>query len=165
MIDLYVIPCGAQKLDRPAPARDLYTSPIFRSALATAEALEDEDHHFGAQSDVLILSALHGLVDPDAVLDPYDLRMGAPGSITVEALAEQLAAALGAPSFEALPWCDLPDARVTSFLPRAYRVALARAAELVNDAADADAVTIHDVYEAAPGIGYQCGVLASLARH
>jgi hypothetical protein len=61
---LYLIACSARKLDKPAKARDLYKGQAF--ALATKAA---------AGADVLILSALHGAVDPDAVLSPYDVTL------------------------------------------------------------------------------------------
>lgn len=62
-----LVGCGKQKLTHAAPARELYTGPLFRSSLAVAEA------EFGA--DVWILSAQHGLVDLDEQLEPYDLTL------------------------------------------------------------------------------------------
>lgn len=62
-----LVGCAAAKLKRPAPARDLYTSALFRKAAAYAEANSDRWY---------VLSALHGLVDPDTVLAPYDVRLG-----------------------------------------------------------------------------------------
>jgi hypothetical protein len=58
-----IVGCGSQKLDRPAPARELYTSQLFRKSLAYAE------QHCEV---VYIASALHGLVELDRVLAPYD---------------------------------------------------------------------------------------------
>jgi hypothetical protein len=66
MKPLFVIACSGAKLDRAAPARELYTSQLFRKARAYAEL-------HGA--DWLILSALHGVVEPDRVIEPYDQRM------------------------------------------------------------------------------------------
>lgn len=82
---LVVIGCGAAKLDRPAPAADLYVGSYFRLALAAAQQLADRD-------DVLVLSALHGLLGLGDVVAPYDLTMGQPGSVTAQQLAEQAAA-------------------------------------------------------------------------
>ena len=48
-----LVGCGKSKLDRSAPARDLYTGLLFKAALAVAEA------EFG--EDVWILSAKHDL--------------------------------------------------------------------------------------------------------
>lgn len=59
--------CVSQKRDRACAARDLYTSPLFRYRRVYAEG------HGGAW---FVLSALHGLVAPDQVLEPYDLRLG-----------------------------------------------------------------------------------------
>lgn len=85
---LVVVPCGARKLDAPAPAAELYTGPLFRSAWAAAGRLGHR---------TVILSARHGLVSPDTVLEPYERRLGDPGSVTVEELAVQ-AAELGRPT-------------------------------------------------------------------
>jgi len=60
---LVLIPCGKVKATEPRPARDLYLGSSFRLARTAAEA----DGRRWA-----ILSALHGIVDPDKVLVPYD---------------------------------------------------------------------------------------------
>jgi hypothetical protein len=61
--DVVLVGCVKQKLDRSAPARDLYISTLFRKERAYAEAV-------GAPW--FILSAEHGLVAPDDVLEPYE---------------------------------------------------------------------------------------------
>lgn len=61
-----LVSCTAMKLDRAAPARELYTSQLFRSSL---RYLEPRCEH------VFVLSALHGLVELDRVLAPYDHRL------------------------------------------------------------------------------------------
>lgn len=58
-----LVSCVKSKLDHPAPARDLYVSPLFRGARHAAERSCDR---------WFILSALHGLVPPDRVLEPYE---------------------------------------------------------------------------------------------
>lgn len=60
-----VILLGCVKLKRAsrAPARDLYISPLWCGRRAYAEA---------CGLPWLILSAEHGLVDPEQPLDPYD---------------------------------------------------------------------------------------------
>lgn len=63
MKPLYLIACSAAKLDHSAPAAQLYTGQAFRLAMAAAER---------AGADVLILSALHGAVDPTQQLQPYN---------------------------------------------------------------------------------------------
>jgi uncharacterized protein involved in type VI secretion and phage assembly len=55
------------KLDHAAPAAELYTGQAFKLAMRAAEA---------AEADVLILSALHGVIKPDDVINPYDCYLG-----------------------------------------------------------------------------------------
>jgi hypothetical protein len=62
-IPLYLIACSNAKLDTAAQARDLYQGQAFRFAMAAAER---------AGADVLILSALHGVIDPEQNIAPYD---------------------------------------------------------------------------------------------
>lgn len=59
-----LIGCGAQKLDQAAPAQDLYQGDLFRKARAYAETI-------GA--DWRILSALHGILHPSDLVEPYDV--------------------------------------------------------------------------------------------
>lgn len=84
-----IVPCGGRKLDHAAPAGDLYVGSYHRQTRKAATAVAERT---GAR--VLILSALHGLVELGTVLEPYDLRMGQPGSVTAARVAGQ-AAALG----------------------------------------------------------------------
>lgn len=62
-----LVGCGKAKLDRAAPAKDLYTGNLFRAGRDWAE--ENADEWF-------ILSALHGVIHPVQVVAPYDLHMG-----------------------------------------------------------------------------------------
>ena len=128
----YVVPCGADKAATAAPARELYAGQMFRHTLAAAEAMAATE-----DARVLILSARHGLVDPDAVIAPYEQRIGAPGSITADELAAQ-ALALG------IDW----GAQVYGMLPRAYL----RTHDTALSKLD---VYVQDVYEATAGIGEQ----------
>lgn len=64
MLRIVTVGCGAEKLDRAAPARDLYTGALFRGSLAYAERL--------APDAIYILSALHGLLQLDTVIEPYN---------------------------------------------------------------------------------------------
>lgn len=61
-----LIACSAQKLARPAPARELYCSPLFCKSLAYAAPRCER---------VYVLSAAHGLVGLDEVIAPYDRRL------------------------------------------------------------------------------------------
>ncbi|MFD9006250.1 DUF6884 domain-containing protein [Streptomyces sp. NPDC059582] len=79
--ELVVIPCGSRKLDRPAPAADMYVGSYHRACRKGAEALRPDR--------LLILSARHGLLDLDDVIEPYDTPHGAVGSVTARLLREQ----------------------------------------------------------------------------
>lgn len=61
-----LVGCGKAKLDRAAPARELYTGSLFRAAARWADRHADRWY---------VLSAKHGVVDPDNVLDPYNYSM------------------------------------------------------------------------------------------
>lgn len=63
MTRIALIACSAAKLPHAAPVRDLYQGQLFRAARRYAEATCDRWY---------VLSALHGVVDPDQVLDSYD---------------------------------------------------------------------------------------------
>lgn len=81
-----LVSCGAQKLDQPAEARHLYTSPLFRLSLAYAE------QHC---SRVYVLSAFHGLLDLDRVVAPYNRRLPTAKRERM-AWGEHIAASIGA---------------------------------------------------------------------
>lgn len=78
-----LVSCSAQKLNRAAPARELYRSPLFRKSLAYAEPRCER---------VYVLSAAHGLVELDAVTKPYDRKLG--GKKEREAWARRVAGSL-----------------------------------------------------------------------
>ncbi|GHE98102.1 hypothetical protein GCM10014715_62820 [Streptomyces spiralis] len=79
--ELVVIPCGSRKLSAPAPAADMYVGSYHRACRKAADALQSER--------LLILSARHGLLDLDEVIEPYDTPHGAADAITAEVLLEQ----------------------------------------------------------------------------
>jgi len=58
-----LIACGKAKRQHAAPARELYTSNLFRLSVRWAERYCD---------DFYVVSAFHGLLDPDTELAPYD---------------------------------------------------------------------------------------------
>jgi hypothetical protein len=66
--DLILIGCVKSKLGHPAPAKDLYTSALFRKERAYVES---------TGKPWFILSAKHGLVAPDEVIEPYDVYLKA----------------------------------------------------------------------------------------
>lgn len=67
MTRIGLVGCASQKRTRPAPARVLYVSALFRKASEYAEATCDRWY---------VLSAKHGLVHPDEVLAPYNVKLG-----------------------------------------------------------------------------------------
>jgi len=154
-----VIPCGAGKLDRPAPASELYTGSMFRHTYENVARLAAEDRaagRGGGQVRILVLSALHGLVEVDQQIEPYDLKMGAAGSVTAEQVRAQ-AQALG------MEWGDsghydedLPG-EVYALLPKAYLAVLDEALRGVD-------VYVQDVYEGCGSIFDQRRVNAIIGR-
>ena len=61
-----LVGCVKDKAATARPARDLYLSSLFRGRRRYVEHSCDE---------WWILSALHGLVDPDEMLEPYDVAL------------------------------------------------------------------------------------------
>lgn len=128
----YIIPCGGAKLDKPAKARDLYVGQMFCNTLGAALAQVEEG------DEVLILSAKHGLLRLDDVVEPYEQQIDKAGAISVETLSAQ-AEAMG---------FDF-DAGVYAFLPKAYF-------RLLDEALRTFDCYPHQVYEASDGgIGEQ----------
>jgi len=88
--DVILIGCVSQKGQEPKPAKDLYNSPLFTRRRGYAE---------GTDRPWFILSALHGLVAPDTILEPYDRTlMDMPRAARIawgKGVVEQLEAKLG----------------------------------------------------------------------
>lgn len=63
-----LIGCGKSKRHGRSRAIELYTGPLFMARLALARAMLDG-------RDPLILSALHGVLVPRAMIDPYDVTV------------------------------------------------------------------------------------------
>ena len=86
-----LVGCVKSKLPLAAPAKDLYTSALFRGAQCSVERSCDR---------WFVLSALHGLVEPDQVLDPYEQTLNTASRSERRAWAErvlhQVEATLGA---------------------------------------------------------------------
>lgn len=87
-MNVVLIGCSKEKLDHEAPARRLYQGRLFLAAVAYAEAI-------GARW--FVLSAAHGLVDPDETIAPYDVTLNTMGDAQRSAwgarVAQQLHAA------------------------------------------------------------------------
>lgn len=64
---LVLLACSRLKLDRPAPAMELYRGVMYQTYRANVKP--------AAAPHVVILSALHGFITPDAIIGPYDHRM------------------------------------------------------------------------------------------
>jgi hypothetical protein len=136
----FVVPCGAGKLDHAAPAAELYTGSMFLHTLQAAAAHAEAVIADGRPARVLIFSALHGLVELDTVLEPYDLKMGDPDEITADEVVEQ-AEALG------MGWGPGEDDRpgeVYAMLGRAYL-------RVLDEALRELYVYAQDVYEGCSG--------------
>jgi hypothetical protein len=65
-----LVACCKKKLDHPAPAHQLYQSPLFQMSVRWVKKHAEE---------WAILSAKHGLVMPDQELEPYDVSLGKMG--------------------------------------------------------------------------------------
>ena len=63
---IVLVGCVAQKQSSAAPARDLYISPLWRKRRRYAES---------TGMPWYVLSAEHGVLDPDEVIEPYDRYM------------------------------------------------------------------------------------------
>lgn len=142
----YVIPCGGAKATERARARDMYRGSLYRHALTNVTRLAAMDEADGNPARVLILSAKYGLLQLDEEIEPYDLIMGRPGSVTADALTAQ-ALGLG------IDW----GSAVYAFLPRAYLAQLDTALRTLD-------VYVQDVYEACTGNGDQRRVLSIVGR-
>lgn len=129
---LVVIPCGGAKATVPSFAGELYVGSYHRAARAAAERV-------GARR-ILILSALHGLLELDTFVEPYELRMGAPGSVDAATVRRQ-----------ALELGEADAGDVVLLLPASYAAAAADAWPAATS-----------VLAGEPGIGYQLRALRHL---
>jgi cytoplasmic iron level regulating protein YaaA (DUF328/UPF0246 family) len=102
-----LVSCVKSKRDKAAPARDLYTSALFEGLRRYAERHAER---------WFILSALHGLVDPDAVIDPYEKTLNKMPKAEREAWAAKVQEQLA----RVLP----PETEVIMLAGRRYREGL-----------------------------------------
>ena len=61
-----LVGCGKKKQEGVHAVRELYTSTLFRAALHYSEATADETY---------LLSARHGVLHPDDVIESYDVAL------------------------------------------------------------------------------------------
>lgn len=80
-----LVSCGKKKLDRPAPARHMYTSNLFRLSAEYAELAFDRWY---------IISAFHDLLKPDEVVEPYERSLAEMRKADRERWADRTAGAL-----------------------------------------------------------------------
>ena len=132
--DFVIIPCGNTKLATAAPASEFYTGSMFQDSLRTARKLFSDDR-------IYVMSAKHGIVPLDRVLEPYDVKLGMEGSIDAATLADSLDAA-GI------------EGTITSLLPKMYD-------QLFTEAA-AGKFEIDHHFEGSRGIGDQKARLSKL---
>ena len=78
---VYLVSCVSQKLDNPALAQDLYTSPWFQKA---------RRYVLKSGSPWYILSAEHGLVHPEQILAPYEKTLNTLGAAERRAWAREV---------------------------------------------------------------------------
>ncbi|WP_405243196.1 DUF6884 domain-containing protein [Lentisalinibacter salinarum] len=82
---LVLVSCVKTKLDHPAPGRELYCSAWFRKVRILIEK---------SNADWYILSALHGLVDPKEIIEPYEVTLNKMGVAARREWANKVLAAL-----------------------------------------------------------------------
>jgi hypothetical protein len=99
-----LVSCVKTKRGEPHPAKDLYTSPLFLGLRRYAETHADR---------WFILSAKHGLLDPDQVIEPYEATLNTMGVRERRQWAENVTSQL----MEVLP----ADAEVIVLAGERYR--------------------------------------------
>lgn len=147
----YVIPCGNEKLSHAAPAAELYTGQQFRHTLEKTQIAAGYDREAGFDAEIVIMSALHGLVRLDEVLEPYDCKLPRRKAPAPEYLAmlRRQAAELG------ITW---DTAEVYALVGKDYYRALDEALFIGED------ISLFDVYETCHGIGDQRRVNCHIAQ-
>ncbi|WP_435065935.1 DUF6884 domain-containing protein [Halobaculum sp. EA56] len=88
-----LVGCGAAKRDERSEARELYTSTYFAKKREYAETVGDE---------WAILSAEHGLVEPDDELDPYETHIDDLNGDALDELAHKV-------GLELIEWLGATD--------------------------------------------------------
>lgn len=80
---LFIIGCGAKKRPVASPASELYIGPLFTATLAYARSQTSDEN-------IRILSAYHGFLPLEQVIEPYDVTWNKGGSISMFRLREQI---------------------------------------------------------------------------
>lgn len=84
-ITVALVSCGKSKASEPRPARELYTGGLFRASYEWATRHADR---------VFILSAKHGLVEPEQVIAPYDHKLSEKSKKERQAWGERVVSSL-----------------------------------------------------------------------
>ena len=79
---LALIGCGNKKREIRIKASDMYIGTYFRYCLKYARTLCPDEN-------IRIISAKYGLLPLDRLIDPYDMKLGAIGSISAAGLYQQ----------------------------------------------------------------------------
>lgn len=82
MKKIILISCVSKKLPTVAKAKDLYVSTLFRLNMQYALKLQPDT--------IYILSAMHGLLSVDDLVEPYDLTLNTMSSRQVKAWADKV---------------------------------------------------------------------------
>ena len=82
---VHLVACVGQKLDHPARAGHLYQSDWFRKALAYVTSQGGR---------WFILSALHGVIPPSRMIEPYNVTLGGMTAADRRAWGEHVSAQL-----------------------------------------------------------------------
>lgn len=106
-----LVGCASQKLHRPAPARELYVSQLFKKASAYAELTCDRWY---------VLSAKHGLLHPNRAIEPYDIKLGTnhPTTPPIHAWADRVRDQL------AVELADVPGVCLVTLAGQQYQTVL-----------------------------------------
>jgi len=100
--------CSKDKRTQPCAARDMYSaSVLFQLALRWAETFCDRAY---------ILSAIHGLLELDTVIEPYDLKLASLSRTDRDAWGKLVGKQLDS----AVPWPRERNAEIVGLAPRLY---------------------------------------------
>lgn len=146
---LVLIPCVGPKSSTARAACDLYDSSYFRLNLEAARSLV-RVYGYGDEA-IRIVSAKHGLIELDAIVEPYETTIDSDDAVTPDVLHAQAIAA----GFDTMPGTPV------LLLPKKY-------AALVRASGAWDVDQLIDGYSYTGGIGEQrgaaCHVVATEQR-
>ena len=86
MEKIVLISCVSKKLKKKSKAKDLYISPLFKFNFSYAQSLNPDE--------IFILSAEHGLLNPEKEIEPYDKTLNDMGSKEIKQWSNKVIAEL-----------------------------------------------------------------------